>query len=68
MLSNLAGYVVHYGTTPTGLTNTVKLNNPGLTSYVVDNLTTGTWYFSVSSYTAAGMESSQSGVISTKIL
>jgi hypothetical protein len=46
----------------------IKLVNPGLTSYVVDNLTTGTWYFAITSYAANGVESSKSGVVSTTIL
>jgi hypothetical protein len=68
VLTNLAGYNVHYGTSPDKLTQVVKLANPGLTSYVVDNLTTGRWYFAVTSYAANGTESSNSGVISTTIL
>lgn len=66
-LTNLAGYTVHYGTSPDQLTQVVKLANPGLTSYVVGNLGTGTWYFSVTSYAANGTESSSSGVVSTTI-
>ena len=68
VLMNLAGYAVHYGTTPDNLTQTIKLANPGLTSYVVDNLASGTWYFYVTSFTADGVESSRSGVISTRVL
>jgi hypothetical protein len=68
VLTNLAGYNVHYGTSPDQLTQVIKLANPGLTSYVVDNLTTGTWYFAITSYAAGGVESSNSGVVSTTIL
>ena len=67
-LTNLAGYKVHYGTSREQLTQVDNLTNPGLTSYVVDNLSTGTWYFSVSSYSTNGTESSSSGVVSTTIL
>ena len=68
VLTNLAGYNVHYGTSPDKLTQVVKITNPGLTSYVVDNLSIGTWYFAMTSYAADGTESSNSGVVSTKIL
>ena len=68
VLSNLAGYEVHYGTNPQQLTQVEKITNPGLTSYVVDNLSAGTWYFSVSSYSTNGTESSSSAVVSTTIL
>jgi hypothetical protein len=68
MLTNLAGYNVHYGTSPDKLTNVIKLTNPGLASYVVDNLTSGTWYFAITSYASSGAESAASAVVSTKIL
>jgi len=45
----------------------VKVSNPGLTAYTVTNLPAGTWYFAVTSYSAAGVESVRTGVISTKI-
>jgi hypothetical protein len=67
VLTNLAGYTVYYGTAPDQLTKSVKLTNPGLTAYTVTNLPSGTWYFAVTSYSAAGVESARSGVISTKI-
>lgn len=68
VLTNLAGYNVHYGTSPNNLTQVVKVANPGLTNYVVDNLPAGTWYFAVTSYSADGMESPDSAVVSTTIL
>jgi hypothetical protein len=67
VLTNLAGYNVHYGTSPDELTHIDKLANPGLTSYVVEDLSTGKWYFSISSYATNGTESSNSGVVSTTI-
>jgi hypothetical protein len=66
-LTNLAGYTVYYGTSPDNLTQSVKISNPGLTAYTLSNLTSGTWYFAVTSYSSAGVESTRSGVISTKI-
>jgi hypothetical protein len=67
VLTDLAGYNVHYGTSPDNLTQVDKLTNPGLTSYVVENLSTGKWYFAISSYATNGTESSNSGVVSTTI-
>jgi hypothetical protein len=67
VLKDLAGYNVHYGRSPDQLTQVDKLVNPGLTSYVVENLSTGKWYFAISSYATNGTESSNSGVISTTI-
>jgi hypothetical protein len=67
VLTNLAGYTVYYGTSPDSLTESVKVTNPGLTAYTLSNLPAGTWYFAVTSYSAAGVESSRSGVVSAKI-
>jgi hypothetical protein len=66
-LTNLAGYRVLYGTSPTALTRTVQLANPGLSSYVVENLALGTWYFSLRSYSTTGAESSASNVASATV-
>lgn len=68
VLSNLAGYRVHYGMTEKNLTESVDLKNAGLTNYVVSNLSTGTWYFGISAYSTTGVESSMSGVVSEVLL
>jgi hypothetical protein len=68
VLTDLAGYRVHYGTTPDQMTQSISIANPGVTNYVVDGLAPGTWYFALTSYTATGTESTLSGVVSTKIL
>jgi len=67
LLTNLAGYKLHYGNTPDQLTQVIKVTNPGLSSYVIDNLSPGTWYFGITSYTSDGIESVGSAVVSTKI-
>lgn len=66
-LTNLAGYTVYYGSSPSDLTQSVKVTNPGLTAYTVTGLTSGTWYFAVTSYSADGVESSRTGTVSTTI-
>jgi hypothetical protein len=68
VLSNLKGYRVHYGTSANNLTQSVELANAGLTSYVVSNLSSGTWYFGMSAYSTTGAESSLSGVVSQTFL
>jgi hypothetical protein len=67
VLNNLAGYTVYYGTSPSDLTQSVKITNPGLTAYTLSNLQSGTWYFTVTSYSSVGIESTRSGVVSTTI-
>jgi hypothetical protein len=66
-LTNLAGFHIYYGTSPSHLNQTVNIKNPGVTSYVVSDLGTGTWYFSINAYTGSGTESSVSNVASLTI-
>lgn len=63
-LTNLAGYRIAYGTSATAMTQTVQVANPGVTSYTIDNLSPGTYYFSVRAYTSNGTESTNSNVSS----
>jgi hypothetical protein len=66
-LMNLAGYRIYYGTSATALTHTVQIANPGIVTYVVSNLSPGTWYFSIGDYTSANVESGVSVVVSKTI-
>jgi hypothetical protein len=66
-LTNLAGYRVSYGTSASSLTRVVTISNPGISSYVVEGLTAGTWYFSIKAYTSSGTESAASTVASKSI-
>lgn len=67
VLTDLAGYRIHYGVSSNELTKTANITNPGLTSYVMDELTAGTWYFAMSAYSKSGVESAVSGVVSTMV-
>jgi len=66
-LGNLAGYRVLYGKSSSSLDQSIDVANPGLTMYVIDNLTSGTWYFAVKAYTSANAESANSNVASKTI-
>jgi len=66
-LANLAGYQIYYGTSATAMTQTVKIANPGIVTYVISNLSPATWYFSVKAYTGANMQSSASVMVSKTI-
>jgi len=66
-LTNLAGYKVFYGTATNALNTTVTLANPSLTTYVVTNLSSGTWYFAVAAYTSGGQQGTLSNVGSKTI-
>jgi hypothetical protein len=66
-LTNLAGYHIYYGTSQSNLDKVVDITNPGLASYVLSDLTSGTWYFALTSVNSAGVESVRSTVISTVV-
>ncbi|HKU16591.1 MAG TPA: putative Ig domain-containing protein [Steroidobacteraceae bacterium] len=66
-LTDLAGFRVQYGTSPSALNQTVELANAGLSAYVVTGLTAGTWYFTVRAYSSGGAESANSTVVSKTI-
>jgi hypothetical protein len=67
-LTDLAGYTIYYGTSPSELTQTVQLANPSATSYEVGNLSAGTYYFAVVAYTTVGTQSVQSSMGTKAIL
>ena len=67
-LTNLSGYTVYYGTSSTTMTNKVAITNPGLTSYLVGNLGSGTYYFAITAYSSTGVESAMSSVGSKTVL
>ena len=66
-LTDLAGYTIYYGTSPSQLSQSVRVPNAGATDHVVQGLTGGTWYFAVSAYTSAGLQSTYSAVVSRTI-
>lgn len=67
-LTNLAGYRIHYGTSPTVLTQAIQIANPGASGYTVTNLAPGTYYFAVRAYTSGGAESATSNTVSKAIM
>lgn len=66
-LTDLAGYRIHYGTDPANLDLVAVIDSPGLTSYMIENLGPGRWYFGVTSVTSDGAESALSNLASKTI-
>ena len=66
-LTDLAGYRIAYGNAPDSLGQKVTLDNPGVTTYVVDNLSQGTWYFAMTAFDSSGAESDYSSIGSKTI-
>jgi len=67
VVTDLAGYVIQYGNSPTLLAQQVSISDPSANSYTVTGLGSGTWYFALSSYTVSGVYSALSNVASKTI-
>lgn len=66
-LTDLAGFVINYGNSASALTQTVTVSSATATSYTVQNLAAGTWYFTVVVYTTTGTQSAPSNMASKTI-
>ncbi len=66
-LNNLAGYKVYWGTSQDNYSSSVTVPNPGLATYVVNQLTPAQWYFVVTAYSSTGYESGFSNVTSKRV-
>ncbi len=67
-LTDLAGYTIYYGTSSAAMTQTIQITDPTQTTYVVNNLSAGTYYFSVAADAADGTQSAQSALGSKTIM
>jgi hypothetical protein len=65
-LTDLAAYRIRYGTAASALSQTQQIAAPA-TSVTIANLSSGTWYFSVASVNAAGVEGPASSIVSTTV-
>jgi hypothetical protein len=63
-LTNLAGFNVYYGTEQTDLEDVVAVTDRSVLSIVVPQLTSGVWYFQVTSVNTFGTESAPSDMVS----
>jgi hypothetical protein len=66
-LTDLAAYRILWSRDGGTLSNSVRINNPSVTRYVVENLTPGTYEFTATAINSAGVESRFSNAI-TKII
>ncbi|HEX6998120.1 MAG TPA: putative Ig domain-containing protein [Gammaproteobacteria bacterium] len=67
-LTDLAGYKLYWGTTPGEYPHSVSIDNPGVTTYVVENLVPGNYYFVATAFNSEGAESEPSNMASSTIL
>jgi hypothetical protein len=66
-LHDLGGYRIHYGTESGTYDSVIEIDNPGITSYVVEGLAPGVYYFAISAVTSTGAESAPSAEASKTI-
>lgn len=59
-LTDLSGYRIDYGRDAADLDQSIAIDNPAITSYVVEQLSAGTWYFVVIALNGQSVESSPS--------
>ena len=59
-LTDLAGYYIYYGDTQGTYPNSIRVDNPSVSTYIVDNLTPNTYYFVATSFNSMGIESAYS--------
>ena len=66
-VKDLAGYHVHYGTSPDALTKTITVAGARTTTCIISGLSEGTYYFAVVAYTETGTKSGESNLASQTI-
>ncbi len=66
-LTDLAGYRIAYGRSSTNLDLSASVTNASLSSYTVESLSTGQWFFAVYAVNTAGTESETSNVATKTI-
>jgi hypothetical protein len=62
VLTDLASYKIYYGVAAGNYPSQVRIDNPGISTYVVDNLAPNTYYFVSTAINASGVESSYSNM------
>lgn len=67
-LTDLAGYRIHYGRMPETYDYEIEIRNPGVVTYMIEQLVPGEWYFAVSAVDAGGKESDYSNEVTRKVL
>jgi Putative Ig domain len=67
LLRGLSGYKIYWGTTRGSYPNSVKIDNAGIASYVIEQLTPGTYYVVATAFDLAGVESEFSNVLSAAV-
>jgi hypothetical protein len=67
-LMDLAGYTIYYGLSEGNYSNSVRVDNPGITTFVVDNLPPNTYYFAATARNNSGAESALSDAATATVV
>ncbi len=67
-LTDLASYKIYYGNESGNYHTCIQINNNGMTVYVVEHLTSNTYYFVMTAINSTGEESDFSGEASKQVL
>jgi len=57
VVTDLAGYKLYYGQSTRSYKKSIRIDNPTVTSYLIDDLLPDTYYVAATSFNAAGIES-----------
>jgi hypothetical protein len=67
-ITDLAGYYIYYGTSPSKLDEKIEVRDRGATAYTVQKLNSGkTYYFSIVAFNASGISGGASPTVSKVI-
>ena len=66
-LGEINGYVIAYGTEQNNLSNTLSVEGASVTSTVLDELASGTYYFTIATVDSDGVQGAYSNVIQQSI-
>jgi hypothetical protein len=67
LLADLAAYKFYYGLSENDMTNVVRVDNPGISTYVIENLAPNTYYFTSTVVNSDEVESDFSNVTSVTV-
>jgi hypothetical protein len=66
-LMDLAGYKIYYRKSSGSYVQEVRIDNPSISTYVVDQLSPDTYYFAATAFNTSGMESSFSAEVARTV-
>ncbi len=66
-LTDLVAYKIYVGTSPGSYSQEIRIDNPSISTFVVDNLVPDTYYFTATAVNSRGMESEFSNM-ATKVV